>query len=295
MRVVLYYTVALAGAGKDTLYHSHYSHAVHVSSDAIREEVFGDVNDQSHNAEVFNIMFKRTVENLKAGRSVFYNATNLSAKRRIGFLKSIANIPNVIKICLLVVPPLDRVRQQNRNRDRVVPEDVIDNMVKRFEIPHKSEGWNDIRIYGNEPSNFCWDIAKASELIEHNNPHHSETIGNHMYDAAMFMEAMYPNAANYMMNVAHLHDVGKLFCRTYYNSRGEKSEYCHFYNHENVGAYYYISTSYGTRQDLHIANLIQHHMDYFKSEKYLERIRNRFGDSFMEELDMLHQADLMAH
>ena len=47
--------------------------------------------------------------------------------------------------------------------------------------------------------------------------------------------------------------------------------------------------------DLHAANLIAHHMDYFKGEKYLEKIRNRFGEDFMRELDMIHECDLAAH
>ena len=49
-----------------------------VSSDAIREEVFGDVNDQSHNGEVFNIVFKRVREAILNNRDVILDATNLS-------------------------------------------------------------------------------------------------------------------------------------------------------------------------------------------------------------------------
>lgn len=295
MSAVFYMAVGLPGAGKSSLYKSHYSHAVYISSDEIRQEVFGDVNDQEHNAEVFDIMFKKVVENLKANNSVFYDATNISAKRRMGLLKSISHVPNILKICLLVVPPFDKVKIQNQERDRVVPEYVLDRMYKHFEMPHKSEGWNAIRIFGNEPSDYCFNLVRELEKIPHDNPHHSDTIGEHMYNAAMFMQAEYPLAKEYMMNVAHLHDLGKGYCKVFHNAKGEQTDIAHYYHHENVGAYDYISHSYGSRQDLHMANLIFHHMDYFKGEKYLEKIRKRFGEDFMEELDMLHQADLDAH
>ena len=295
MSAVFYMAVGLPGAGKSTLYKSHYSHAVYISSDEIRQEVFGDVNDQEHNAEVFDIMRKRVIENLKANKSVYYDATNISAKRRIAFLNSISFIPNIVKICLLVVPPFDKVKNQNMGRDKVVPEYVLDRMLKNFDVPHKSEGWNTIRIYGNEPSDYCSNLANELEAIPHDNPHHTDTIGSHMYNAAMFMECEYPLAKPYMMRAAYLHDLGKLYCKVFHNSKGEPTEDAHYYNHENVGAYFYLSNSWGSCEDLHVANLIRHHMDYFKGEKYLEKIRNRFGNDFMEELDMLHQADLMAH
>lgn len=53
--------------------------------------MFGDVNDQKHNGEVFNIVHKRVVSAIKSGKDVILDATNLSRKRRIGFLKSIPN------------------------------------------------------------------------------------------------------------------------------------------------------------------------------------------------------------
>lgn len=294
MSAVFYMCVGLPGSGKTYICENLYYHAIHISSDKIREEVFGDVNDQSHNSEVFNIMLKRTIENLKVGNSCIYDATNLSAKRRMGVLKAISFIPDVVKICLLVVPPLNSVLERNKIRERHVPEDVIDRMLRHFEMPHKSEGWNDIRIYNNMQSDKCMNLVEESVEMPHDNPHHSASIGWHMRYAAE--RAM--KLSDYSKKVflaAIYHDIGKPYCKVFKDSKGNSSEIAHYYNHENVGAYFYISNSYGNREELYIANLIQHHMDYFKGEKYLEKIRVRFGEDFMKDLDALHECDLAAH
>lgn len=57
------------------------------SSDNIREEIYGDVNDQSHNQKVFQILHKRVKEALRNGENAIYDATNLSMKRRKAFCR----------------------------------------------------------------------------------------------------------------------------------------------------------------------------------------------------------------
>ena len=52
------------------------------SSDAIREELFGDAGSQEDNGRVFELMRKRTTEDLKAGKTVIYDATNITRKAR---------------------------------------------------------------------------------------------------------------------------------------------------------------------------------------------------------------------
>ena len=99
-----------------------------------------------------------------------------------------------------------------------------------------------------------------------------------------------------------LHDIGKIFCKTFRNSRGEITDVAHFYNHENIGAYLYLSLMAvaninGTLRatDELAVNLIQHHMDFFKGEKYLEKVKARFGNDFFEMLEIIHKYDLLAH
>ena len=54
------------------------------SSDAIRIE-FDLPQTKEGNIETFNILHKRIQEDLKNGKNVIYDATNMSRKRRIGF------------------------------------------------------------------------------------------------------------------------------------------------------------------------------------------------------------------
>lgn len=302
-----YMAVGIAGAGKSTVYKNHYSFAEYVSSDAIREEVYGDVNDQSHNEEVFNLMSKRTHEFLKNGADVFYDATNISSKRRMGFLRELAKIPNVQKICVLVVPPFEVVKQQNANRERKVPEYALERMYRNFNMPHESEGWDKIEVFGNQRNyEYLFSEHLTAMGIPHDNPHHSASIGKHMELAGEYIRqhfkkelaspdrnVCYP--AEMMVLAADFHDIGKPYCKVYHNAKGEPTEDAHYYNHENVGSYIYISHSDGDEHDIRIANLIAHHMDYFKGEKYMEKIRDRFGEKFMKDLDILHEADLAAH
>lgn len=292
--------VGLAGSGKSYLYKSEIKriepNCVHISSDAIREEVFGDVNDQSHNMEVFEIMKRRTIDALLAGFSVYYDATNLSAKRRIGFLKNIEHIKGLVKVCVLNVPPFEVVKARNAGRDRVVPEEVINSMLKRFEIPHESEGWDRILLYGNDMDmNALNDIVLNAKELSHDNPHHSASVGNHMLLAQKYVvDNSYADIR--VIEAALFHDCGKPFCKVFKNARGEESDVAHYYNHENIGAYFYISHSdKSAPRAVYIANLIQHHMDYFKGEKYLQKISDRFGEYFMRDLDVLHEGDINAH
>lgn len=287
--------VGLPGSGKDFIVEHELKGYVHISSDAIREEVFGDVNDQTHNTEVFQIMSRRTIEALREGKDCVYNATNLSAKRRMAFLHSIAHIPNVTKICILNAPPFELVKERNASRERVVPEYVLDRMLKQFEIPHKSEGWNMIYIYGIDDNvDALNEIVDNAMTISHDNPHHEDTIGNHMYNAGMYAECG-TGADVDVCDAALYHDIGKLFCKVFQDSKGNPTEIAHYYNHENVGAYIFLSHAKGLKNFLHTANLIAHHMDYFKGEKYIKKIRERFGEGFMADLDIVHEADLMAH
>lgn len=64
-----YIMIGLPASGKDYyIERNKEEDDVVVSSDEIREELFGDVNDQKHNGEVFNEMFKRTCAALKMDR-----------------------------------------------------------------------------------------------------------------------------------------------------------------------------------------------------------------------------------
>ena len=85
-----YTLIGLSGSGKSS--YNFEEEVVKISSDSLRKELFGDENDQTHNAEVFNELHKRVILNLKNGKNVVYDATNLSRRRRVVFLNNIKHI-----------------------------------------------------------------------------------------------------------------------------------------------------------------------------------------------------------
>ena len=88
-----YLMVGIAGSGKSTqakkiqeaIHMSHpkydeYGRAdevVYISSDEIRAELLGDINDQSQNDKVFSEVHKRIKETVKAHKHIIVDATNL--------------------------------------------------------------------------------------------------------------------------------------------------------------------------------------------------------------------------
>lgn len=77
--------VGLSGSGKSTIatqIANENPNTVIVSSDAIREELTGNYEDQEHNEEVFKIFHDRIRKNLENKKNVIADATNLTMKSR---------------------------------------------------------------------------------------------------------------------------------------------------------------------------------------------------------------------
>ena len=305
---ILYIMVGIPGSGKSSYAAElrERGNCVVNSSDAIREELYGSADDQSHNAEIFNTMLRRSVAALAAGLNCVYDATNLSAKRRANLISEISRrVSDVKPIAVVIATPITECLKRNMSRERHVPTEVIHSMAKRFEMPAYWEGFEEIRVYGNESPHGIKamnDYLEMAVRMEQDNPNHSLTVGHHMQKAyALYnTEAVQPKYA--IAQALYFHDIGKIYCKTFRNSRGELTDIGHFYNHENIGAYLYLSlvavaniNGHLRPSDETIVNLIQHHMDFFKGEKYLEKIKERFGKTFFDQLKEVHKYDLLAH
>ena len=94
--------MGISSSGKSTLAQTMAAKCNYkvFSSDALREELFGDENDQTHNSEVFEELHRRILKALDAGENCVYDATNLNRKRRIQFLERLKKYENIYsKVC----------------------------------------------------------------------------------------------------------------------------------------------------------------------------------------------------
>ena len=77
--------IGISGSGKSYIYNKDYKDCVQVSPDLIREELTGDISNQSKNKEVFKLAFERVDEYLNNGQDVFFDATNVNKSQRKSF------------------------------------------------------------------------------------------------------------------------------------------------------------------------------------------------------------------
>lgn len=303
--------VGISGSGKST--YAHYMKNLFmepveiVSSDSIREELYGDESIQGDANKVFRIMLARTKQYLGEGKSVIYDATNLSDRRRMNLLKELKKY-DCAKLChVLIVDPRECSNNQ-KLRSRMVSDEVIYRQVQQFRPPHISEGWDGITmdVYVPEDESVYLDyFIKRMTAFDQHNPHHSLSLNAHCLKAFNESKKFYDDKIS---AAAMWHDFGKLMTQTFDDRR-----VAHYYSHENVSAYYYllfeaesitledVNTIYADKSNddrysyLDVAWLISHHMDFYKDEKYLEKIRSRIGDEMFIKLRKLHECDERAH
>ena len=259
----LYMTVGLPGSGKSTW--AHQQNMAVVGSDNVRSELHGSEEIQDNPAKVFQIVYHRVKEQLKHG-DVIMDATNLNARKRTGFLSQFSGVK---KVAVLFATSYERVLEQNRKRERQVPEHVIQRMRESFQPPMKWEGWDEIHIVWNgEGYNFPWEELE----MDQENPHHSLPLHLHIEQTATKLaEQNFGDPS--LIFAAMLHDIGKVYTKKFENSKGEPTPHAHYFGHQNVGAYevlFVLRYEKGMLNDeniLDIAGLVAWHMQPYALEK----------------------------
>lgn len=294
--------VGLPGSGKSTYTKqlAEETNAIICSSDSIREELCGYENSQDNNDEVFKILHSRIKENLKNGKNVIYDATNINSKRRRAFLSELRRIP-CVKKCVIMATPFEVCCNQNESRNRVVPYEVIERMYKNWNTPYWFEGWNEIEI--KFPDDFEISNVVGIWISDHmdydqDNPHHSCTLGQHCNLVGRSLKD------DMLLHCAGLlHDCGKPFTKSFINSKGEETDIAHYYQHHCVGAYDSLFFRYPDGVDrLDVSVLINlHMMPYFweKDKEHGEKTRQKYqklwGNELYNNVMKLHEADKKAH
>lgn len=274
------------------------------SSDALREELFGDANNQECNQELFVELHKRVKDCLRSGKSCVYDATNINYKRRMAFLAELKNI-SCEKICVLMAAPYEECLKRNAERERKVPEHVIKKMYMGFDIPYWYEGWDCIETYfglyrATYKTPYKW--IKTARRYNQCNSHHTLSLGEHCWQTYQNIRTTYSGRSDQdiVMRISGmLHDCGKCFCQTFINTKNEITNEAHYYSHEHVGSY--DSLFYGmTCNPLDVAIRIRWHMQpYFwekdNNEKQHNKYRKLWGDVLYQDIMKLHEADKAAH
>ena len=140
--------VGIPGSGKSSYakkYCKDNPNVVHLSSDAIREELYGSAENNEHNDQVFQVMEERTIKALKEGKDVIYDATNLKKRYRKIILDATKTIKGRNAKAVFFKVPLQICLIRNAARKRQVPDYAIKRMRKMMEAPSKEEGFTSIR------------------------------------------------------------------------------------------------------------------------------------------------------
>lgn len=302
MKPIFFMMSGLPYSGKSVVaekLHDKFGAIVH-SSDKIREELLGDVQDQSNNAEVFSVLHKRVLSDLLAGKNVVYDATNLSYKRRMEFLQRLNKVP-CQKVCLFMATPFDVCMERSKFRERVVPYDIVERMYKTVWIPYFYEGWDHIELV--YPEKFePYDVSKlfngenGLNFQNQDNPHHALTVGHHCITTF----GLISEESSELQEAALLHDIGKPFTKGFVDSKGEPCDTAHYYEHHHVSAYDSLFYANPDLDRLYIATVIQWHMRPFELErvsnstKAKKKFKNLVGDKLYEDIMTLHKADIKA-
>lgn len=287
-RPVLILLCGIPGSGKTTWaknYISKNPDFVHLSSDAIRAELYGDENIQGNPVEVFTLMQKKAVESLNAGYNVVYDATSMTRKDRASIISMCPKFTHIQ--CNIIWAPIETCIERDSTRERTVGKEVIDRMLKRFQMSYYDEGIDEINII--RPENFDWDsyydcIIDAMK-IPHDNPHHQLDIYNHCREA--FNYAVEKNFDWEIREAAYCHDCGKPYVKSFVNTKGEPSDTAHYYQHQCVGAW----IACGLTFNIHTIWLISTHMAPFLNEKYYKNL----SPYLKTMVDQLHECDIQAH
>lgn len=306
--------VGLPASGKSTEAEQLKTQGFHVhSSDAIREELFGDVNSQDNNVDVFSELHKRVKNDLSNGISCVYDATNMSMKRRKAFLDDIKKY-ECRKICRVFITPVDLCKERNLRRERQVPDEAFDKMLKSFWMPMYYEGWDRIDFVTRKNYKYYYPIEKTMGFDQHSK-HHRLKLFDHMFQAARYIydhsDNEFKKSQRYynLMMAAFNHDIGKVFTQTFVDTKGNISENAHYYGHECYGTYIYLLSELCSTPDADIASklydivyrsaLINWHMRpltaWKQSEKARVRDRKLIGEDMYNDIMLLHEADLAAH
>lgn len=275
--------VGIPGSGKSTVA-NRYSDTIGIkvySSDEYRKKILGNEEDQSNNRAIFNALERDIEEAFRKDEDVIFDATNITRKNRIPWVNKAKKYGYITK-AVVMTTKLDECISRNNKRGRVVPQDVIVNMVKRYECPHYCEGFDDILLYkedSDDVSTSLYDYAKDTMAnFDQKTKYHKYTLGEH---TSKLMES-YGVDRCIERDASFWHDVGKMYTQSF-----DENGNAHYIGHANCSAYLMVSH----RNNLYYLNdidflecvfIVNEHMHIRDILKGKEETINKYKELFGE-------------
>lgn len=302
--MILYLPVGVPYCGKSTYYKKRLEKkgVEYLNSDLIRKELFGAEEIQSNPKAVFSLMQDRAEELLSNGKDVYYDATNLSLKNRTSLINRMRNkFKNLEIVAISFFVPLEVIKERQKKRERFVAYSTILKMLHSYTPVSFYEKVDKILI---ERVKSNRDIMREC-MIEQHNSHHTMTVYNHMLAANRYYAdySLKPDVP-YRIEISTalmFHDIGKPFTQVFYDMKGNKTEEAHYYGHEGVGAYLYLTyfglydTAKEFKNSLYISLLIRYHMGLYNKNGLGKNLTKIMGEKFLRDLEALHHCDEYAH
>lgn len=301
------------GSGKSTYIKNTYDYdrifkrsTIILSSDNARKELYGDINDQTHNSEVFQFIKDRAVEGIESNYTVIIDATNITRKSRKSITDYVASRVSgfdyyVHVEYVVIATPYYKCLENNLNRDRQVPEEIIKRMYKNFEFPTYKERVDKIQIvYPFGLSDIHRQEHPYKNLMEtsHDTPYHRLTIGEHMEKAYEIAQSLTNDKV--LLKAVELHDIGKPFCKEYVEE--ENGVRARFLSHANTGSYdamfFGKACKFSDKEIVELCTLIEFHMRIYDAEEkpaVKEKLKNLIGNELYYKALLLNLADKEAH
>lgn len=126
--------IGLSGSGKSKFVKQHLASFEAISLDAIRKELCGCRKDQSRNAEVVELAFRRLEIVLQAEQSVVWDATSL----KIDYRRRIVSIASALDVNVVFIEfriPFDELIERDRIRKHPVGVSVLQRQADEVQWP----------------------------------------------------------------------------------------------------------------------------------------------------------------